>query len=200
MVAEVDDVVKFSEIDPELETGLSRGANMGSGNGLAIKWRNFITAKICGIENRMHDLQNNHGGNHSEIMKRLDKIERNLVRMLAMPARRIGASATVGGGGGANESQVVRPPNLCKCPKNLCVLWAEFQSGFGGNKAVWSFTAAERGKVKFKYCRRKIVWDVIDNLVKRGLSSDVAIDRIYAECGGPSTKVNDVIAQLKQFR
>ena len=44
------------------------------------------------------------------------------------------------------------------------------------------------------------MWDAIDNLVKRGLSSDVAIDRIYNECGGPNTKVNDVIAQLKQFR
>ena len=57
--------------------------------------------------------------------------------------------------------------------------------------------ASERGKVKFKYCRRK---NVIDNLVRRRLSSDVAIDRVYAECGGPNAKVNDVIARLKQFR
>jgi hypothetical protein len=36
--------------------------------------------------------------------------------------------------------------------------------------------------------------------VKRGLSSDVAIDRTYTECGGPNTKVSDVIERLKQFR
>ena len=36
--------------------------------------------------------------------------------------------------------------------------------------------------------------------MKRGLSSDVAIDRVYTECGGPNVKVNDVIAQLKQVR
>jgi hypothetical protein len=28
----------------------------------------------------------------------------------------------------------------------------------------------------------------------------VSIDRVYAECGGPNAKVNDVIARLKQFR
>ena len=116
-----------------------------------------------------------------------------------MPARR-GVSRGGGGVGGANESQAVRPANLCKCPKNLYVLWAEFELGVGGNKPARLFTASERGKIKFKYCRRKIVWDVIDDLVKRGLSSDVAIDRIYAECGGPNAKVNDVIARLKQFR
>ena len=69
--------------------------------------------------------------------------------------------------------------------------------------SIWeseSFTASERGSVKFKYCRRKIFWGVIEDLVKRGLSSDVAIDRVYTECGGPNVKVNDVIAQLKQVR
>ena len=58
----------------------------------------------------------------------------------------------------------------------------------------------ERGKVKFKYCRRKIVCDAIDSLVKRGLSSDVAIDCIYTECGGPNTNVSNVIELLKNFR
>ena len=52
-----------------------------------------------------------------------------------MPGRR-GVSSAVGGGGvgRANESQAVMPANLCKCPKNLYVLWAEFESGVGGNK------------------------------------------------------------------
>ena len=201
LVAEVDGAVEFCEVEPDQsDVGMNGGTAMG-GSGLMMEWRNFITAKVCGIENRLHDLQSNHGGHFGEIVKRLEKIERNVARLSAMPARRVGpASATGGGAGGANETEVVRPPNLCKCPKNLHVLWAEFESGVGGNKAARSFTPMERGKVKFKYCRRKIVWDAIDNLVKRGLSSDVAIDRIYTECGGPNTNISDVIGRLKTFR
>ena len=28
----------------------------------------------------------------------------------------------------------------------------------------------------------------------------MAIDRIYSECGGPKTKINDVIKELKHFK
>jgi hypothetical protein len=40
----------------------------------------------------------------------------------------------------------------------------------------------------------------VDGLVRRGLTSDVAIDRIYSECGGPTMDVNQVIAKIKEFR
>ena len=40
----------------------------------------------------------------------------------------------------------------------------------------------------------------MEALVQRGLTSDVAIDRIYSECGGLNTKVNDVIKELKHFK
>ena len=46
----------------------------------------------------------------------------------------------------------------------------------------------------------KIVWDAIEALVKRRLTSDVAIDPIYSECGGQNTMANDVIKLLKHFR
>jgi len=48
--------------------------------------------------------------------------------------------------------------------------------------------------------RMKIIWNAIEALVKRGLTSDVAIDQIYSECGGQTTKVNDVIKLLNHFR
>ena len=40
----------------------------------------------------------------------------------------------------------------------------------------------------------------MEHLVQRDLTSDVAIDMIYSECGGPNTKDNDVIKELKHFR
>jgi hypothetical protein len=82
----------------------------------------------------------------------------------------------------------------------LFVVWAEYESGVGGNKPARLFTASERGKVRFMYCRRKIIWDTIEGLVQRGLTSDAAIDRVYNECGGQNTKVNDVVSKLKAFR
>jgi hypothetical protein len=54
----------------------------------------------------------------------------------------------------------------------------------------------ERDKVRLKYCHRKIVWDAVEEPVQWGLTSDMAIDRIYSECGGPNSKVNEVIEEL----
>jgi hypothetical protein len=59
---------------------------------------------------------------------------------------------------------------------------------------------SERGKLRFIYCHRKIAWDAIEALVKRRLTSDVAIDQIYSQCVGQNTKVNDVLKILKHFR
>ena len=105
----------------------------------------------------------------------------------------------VGGGVPTREDRLT-PAILCKTPKTVYDLWVEYTAGLGGNKPACQFTAKERGKVKFKYCRRKIVWDVISNMCNRQLTADVAIDRIYSQCGGIDTPVNEVITQLKRFR
>ena len=85
-------------------------------------------------------------------------------------------------------------------PQELVCSFGRVESGVGDNKPARLFNKTERGKVCFKYCRRKVVWDAVESLVQRGLTSDVAIERIYSECGGPNTKVNDVIKELKHFR
>ena len=167
-----------------------------------------MIGKVCAIENKVHDIENNHAGHYGAMMKGLDKIDNNLKRLAIMPPWRRrnprvggrGDSSGGGGGSGSNESELVPPANLSNCPKNLYVLWAEYESGIGGNKPARLFTASERGAVRFKYCRRKIVWDAVEALVQRGLTSDVAIDRIYSECGGVNAKMNDVISRLKHFR
>jgi hypothetical protein len=127
-------------------------------------------------------------------------MDNNLKRIAVMPVQRVRHQRVDSGGGGSNESEVYHPENLCRCPKNFYVLWAKYESGVGGNKPARLFNKTERGKVRFKYCRRKIVWDAVEALVQRGLTSDVAIDRIYSECGGPNSKVNEVINELKHFK
>ena len=55
--------------------------------------------------------------------------------------------------------------------------------GLGGRKPARQFTAIERGRVKFKYCRRKVVWDIIDRMVRGGFTAQVAIDKLYVVYG-----------------
>ena len=168
--------------------------------GSGVEWQNIMIGKVCAIENKVHDIQNNHAGHYQEVLKKLKKMDTNLKRNAVMPAQQIRSQRVEGQGGGSNESEMAHPANLCSCPKNWYVLWAEYESGVGGNKPAKLFNKAERGKLRLKYCSRKIVWDAVEVLVQRGLTSDVAIDRIYSECGGPNTKVNDVIKELKHFR
>ena len=51
--------------------------------------------------------------------------------------------------------------------------------GIGGRKAAKLFTREERGWVKHIYHRRKVVWEVMGNLIHSGLTAQVACDTIY---------------------
>mmetsp|Transcript_272 Transcript_272/g.326 ORF Transcript_272/g.326 Transcript_272/m.326 type:complete len:177 (+) Transcript_272:113-643(+) len=68
---------------------------------------------------------------------------------------------------------------LTKHPRCLHYLWNEYECGIGVNKAAKNFTPSERGKVKHRYCLRKIFWDAVSEMVtKRGWSSSQAIETI----------------------
>ena len=56
--------------------------------------------------------------------------------------------------------------SLSKTPKTLFVLWQEWEVGIGGRKPAKLFTRVERGRVKFIYCRRKILWETVAMLVR----------------------------------
>jgi hypothetical protein len=90
---------------------------------------------------------------------------------------------------------------LSKTPRSLFDLWIEYTSGIGGNKPAKDFTFVERGFCKFKYCRRKVVWDCISAHVNAGHLAAVAIDRIYQAYGRNqtvSTIINAMIQDKKR--
>mgnify|MGYP003512971962 FL=1 len=60
-----------------------------------------------------------------------------------------------------NTNNVGFLAELCLCPRTLYDLWQEYQYGLGGRKPAKYFTPTERGKVKHKYSRRKVVWETI---------------------------------------
>jgi hypothetical protein len=113
------------------------------------------------------------------------------VRVLAGPA------AADQPGGNNNQQQQVAPNDivgggtLSPLPRTLYDLWVEYTSGIGGRKAARDFTARERGADKYRYYRRKHVWDIVSNLVNAGVLARVAVDRIYNHYGAnkPVTRI-----------
>ena len=100
-------------------------------------------------------------------------------------------------GNAAEPNQTHYVSTLCPNPRTLHNLWEEYVNGIDGRKAACLFTSQERGKVKHKYYRRKVVWDCISALVRAGFTAQVAIDRIYDVYGlnAPFTRIS---SQLKR--
>ena len=98
--------------------------------------------------------------------------------------------------------QVIPPPQtavLSSKPANLYTLWAEWHQGVGGLKPARLFTAEERGRSRFKFSRRKIVWDAVQALILSGDSHQVAVDKIYQQYGENLT-VSQIISKMQKER
>ena len=88
-------------------------------------------------------------------------------------------------------------PTLMPKPKSLFDLWDEYINGVGGRKPARHFLEPERGWVKYKYTRRKVVWDLIRKLVDLGHTAQRAIDMIY-EVYGEQTCVTAIINRMRK--
>ncbi len=83
---------------------------------------------------------------------------------------------------------------LMPTPRSLHDLWHEFHHGVGGkNKAARLFSYSERGRLKHRSHRRKVVWDLVSSLVWMGDTAATAIDKIYAVYGGQTLFTNIII-------
>jgi len=60
-----------------------------------------------------------------------------------------------------------------------------------------AFTHAERGENKFTFSHRKVFWDMVEDMVKRGNTSDIAIDRIYRVYGW-NNSVTKVLNKMRK--
>ena len=67
--------------------------------------------------------------------------------------------------------------------RDLYSRWEECEFGIGGRKDARRFTPHERGRVRFKYSRRKVSWGVLDHLVRSGYTARAACDNIYEAYG-----------------
>ena len=96
-----------------------------------------------------------------------------------------GGGGTGGGAGGrtirSRGARIVGnySTTLSKCPRTLHVLWQEYQFGIGGEKAARLYTAEERGRNKYNFSLRKPFWDLVERMIRNGLTGQAAIHRIY---------------------
>lgn len=88
------------------------------------------------------------------------------------------------------------PAELSPTPRSLQALWDEWNVGIGGRKPARLFTREERGRVKFKFCRRKVVWELICLHIRANRTAQDAIEKLY-EVYGQTTSVTDIINRLK---
>ena len=149
-------------------------------------------------------LQNNYNNLRTDINEKHQIIQKNIKRILIQPPRQatpqqrlelaerdnIEEAAAL-----FNEPFTQQIAELSKTPRSLFDLWTEYVYGIGGRKPAKDFTFTERGKCKFKYCRRKVVWDCISRHVNAGYLAPTAIDRIY-QCYGRSQTVSYIIVAM----
>ncbi len=133
--------------------------------------------------------------------QQVNTLRRSIHRIALQPVQRPRVDedgGTEGGGGGRDAAETVTRVNatLIKNPRSLHLLWQEYEFGIGGRKPAKNFTAVERGRVKYAYYRRKIVWEMIAGLVRAGHTAQVAIDMIY-EIYGASTGVTTILRTMR---
>jgi Transcriptional activator of glycolytic enzymes len=118
------------------------------------------------------------------------------IRIRAMPVQE-GQIVQAGDEGQGEKCNLVGAPLLSPTPRNLHILWQEFQFGIGGRKAAKLFTREERGRCKYTYHRRKVVWDRIQTMIREGHTSETAIDTIYDRFGREKS-VTKIINEMRR--
>jgi hypothetical protein len=130
-----------------------------------------------------------------------NQVNRNMTRYSMQPVRPLGpnrnAAATTAATAATATEGVDSTTKLSAHPRTLMLLWHEYLYGLEGNKAAKDFTPVERGRVKFKYCRRKCFWSVMSRLVNAGFTELTAIDKIH-QAYGVNLSVSSVIAKMQR--
>ena len=164
--------------------------------------------EILEVKNAIHML-------NASTERNFQMIHRNMRRIAMQPvgmAQHVAAAAAVGTVGLQQQQQKVpaaaaaaagdpnmMPATLMPTPRSLHDLWEEYQHGVGGRKAAKLFSSSERGRVKHKYHRRNVIWNLVAGLVKQGHTAEAAIDRIYAVYG-EQTSVTSIVNGLTRDR
>ncbi|KAI2499452.1 hypothetical protein MHU86_15036 [Fragilaria crotonensis] len=135
----------------------------------------------------------------------MHRMNSNITRIGIQPARVRRPDA--GGAAVVEEEQqnrdnvggMDRTATLSRTPRDLHILWHEYEFGLGGRKPARLFTPAERGRCKYLYHRRKVVWDQIASMIRAGHTAQSAIDYLYYQYGRDKP-VTQIINDMRRHR
>ena len=203
----------FIDTIGDVEGAVGGGAG---GVGTNVSLRNqLVGVQSCLLSMRQENLELRNAINalKANTERNLQMINGNIRRIAMRPVgvvrRNVAVAAAVGTVGQPPQQQepvddaavagghAMMLATLMPTPRSLHDLWKEFQHGVGGRKAARLFSYTERGRNKHRYCRRKVIWDLIGGLVRQGHTADAGIDRIYAIYGG-QTSVTNIINGIKR--
>ena len=144
------------------------GARTLGGN----QMRNYmlqLQSGILSLRRENIELRNEMERLHQGMERGFATINGNIKRVAMQPARRLAttavgidllAGAATGTVGAAMvlapDLAMMNPPSLMPNPKSLFDLWDEYLNGVGGRKPARLFSQTERGRVKYKYTRRRL--------------------------------------------
>ena len=143
-----------------------------------------VQSQLQGIKNMLAEIDKRQVADALANTRQLQTINANIKRVGLSPGRPIRATTS-------NPISA----DLSAHPRTLYELWDEYNNGIGGRKPAREFSAQERGKVKYKYYRRKKFWDLVSGLTRNGLEAHVAIDRIY-QVYGRGKSVTQIIQHI----
>ena len=126
------------------------------------------------------------------------RLSRSINRIAASPAMRLVRAPEED----PPESPAAAPvlvPVLSSRPKLIHDLWQEYMFGGAGRKAAKDFTPSERGACKHVYTMRKPLWEKVSELVRHGVSANVACDKVY-EAYGRNLPVTTILRKMKRDR
>ena len=182
------------------DTGSASEPQPGNGTALA-NYMRATSANQSRIQRRMEELAVNNDRKIEALQRQTQKNHEQIVRLLKrtgiLPYTAAHRTPNCTVEDDAQEETPRRPSRLSKRPKDLFLLWKEYQFGLEGNKPARDFSPDERGKDAYTYCFRKNFWEVVATMIRSGETSDTAIDRIYVVYGRNKC-VSDILREMRK--
>ena len=203
-----DGEVYIDEIPHEMQGNNEQGLGGGFGNRPVQQQLLALHSSMLQLRRQLEEHAGAFAEHRIQTQRNYQTLNTNVRRIAMAPALRGGVNQAANGNQGAdgNLGAAVGAANangaatLSPTPRTVHALWQEYMEGIGGRKPARLFTPEERGLNKHRFTRRKVVWDTIDRLIRRGFTANVACDQIYEHYGRQLSVTRVINAMLQDRR
>ena len=202
-VTGVDSELVIDELLQEVEAG--RNGDVRVRTGMERQEVRLLSSQVLHLRHELRDATAEQDRRYLLLRHELSRINKNVSRIAAMPARRRIGNGQQGDDGltGAEPVPGAMPVptaptvvGLMPRPTTLHELWTEWTFGTGGRRPASSFKVHERGSVKSAYSFRKPFWVKVDEMVRGGMTAQVACDEIH-RAYGQRTSITKILRNMR---